>query len=162
MKAARTYIGIDPGITGAVAILRSTGSPKASALFDIPINEVGRVDAYALACEIENLSHARRQFVVEKSQSMPKQGVRSTFNYGFTYGAIIATIEAKFSWSDVHEIRPAEWKKYFDLGRGKYESLELARELFPESGELLKRKKDHNRAEALLLAEYGRRCHADM
>ena len=80
-------------------------------------------------------------------------GVSSTFKFGRAVGAIDAVCEA--FRSPVHYVTPQKWKKLLGLDSDKHKSLELARSLWPNAP--LSRKRDNNRAEALLLAEYLRR-----
>ena len=92
---------------------------------------------------------------IEESQSMPGQGVRSMFTIGLGFGVwlgILAALELPFT-----RVRPALWKTAIGLrGKDKEASRLRAQQLFPTAD--LRRKKDHGRAEALLLALYGRDC----
>ena len=92
---------------------------------------------------------------IEDVHSMPGQGVASTFKFGRAVGAICAVADMKFGvW---HIVSPQRWKKAMGVSQDKDSSLTLARELWPNAP--LTRKKDHGRAEALLIAEYLRRTH---
>lgn len=86
--------------------------------------------------------------VVEQAHSMPKQGVASSFKFGSYYGAALGAVAASFVPSKLVQSR--WWKRQYGLTADKETSLELARQLFPDAP--LKRKKDADRAEALLLA----------
>jgi crossover junction endodeoxyribonuclease RuvC len=89
--------------------------------------------------------------VIEESQPMPGQGVRSMFTCGFGYGlwcGILAALQVPYT-----PIRPAVWKKHFGLSKDKEASRLRAQQLFPAAD--LRRKKDHGRAEALLLAHWA-------
>jgi crossover junction endodeoxyribonuclease RuvC len=94
------------------------------------------------------------EVVVELVHSMPKQGVVSSFKFGVVYGQALSLAQRfRAPW---HLVTPKVWKKEMGLSSDKNESLAMARELWPEAP--LSRKKDVDRAEALLLAEYWRRC----
>jgi Holliday junction resolvasome RuvABC endonuclease subunit len=83
---------------------------------------------------------------------MPKQGISSTWNFARAVGVISAVCE--LTNYPFHLVSPQKWKGYFGLTADKNEALDLARKLFPKAP--LKLKKDINRAEALLIAEYWR------
>jgi crossover junction endodeoxyribonuclease RuvC len=89
---------------------------------------------------------------MEQVHSMPSQGVSSTFTFGRAVGVISAVCE--LTRYPVHLVTPQKWKKHFHLTADKNESLDMARYLWPEAK--LKLKKDINKAEALLIAEYLR------
>ena len=91
--------------------------------------------------------------VIEKQSARPGQGVSSTYKIGYGYGVLIGVLAAlKFP---VVEVAPATWKRATGLtGKDKEASRALARSLWPDC-ELLSRKGDHGRAEALLIARYG-------
>ena len=150
------FIGIDPGHQGAIAVIN--GEFNTVSIEDCPLLN-GQVDTMSL---VEILrSYAIKAEVniwagIEKAQAMPKQGVVAMFNYGVGYGKYLAALAA-FGISFV-EIRPTEWKKEFGLIKAdKERSIVVAKQLFPQVSHLLLRKKNHGRAEALLIAEYNRR-----
>jgi crossover junction endodeoxyribonuclease RuvC len=89
---------------------------------------------------------------MEQVHSMPNQGVSSTFSFGRAVGVISAVCE--LTRYPVHLVTPQRWKKHFHLTADKNESLDMARYLWPEAK--LKLKRDGNKAEALLIAEYLR------
>jgi len=102
------------------------------------------------------LSGSSAAFVVlEQVHAMPKQGVTSSFHFGQGYGALQGIVGA--FGLPVTLVRPQLWKKALGLNSEADKSLALARELYPAAANHLKRKRDHNRAEALLLAHYGLR-----
>ena len=84
---------------------------------------------------------------------MPRQGVASTFKFGAPYGAVLGVLAALKI--QTHLVAPAAWKKHFRLDSDKEKSRALALRTFAASPEHFSRKKDHNRAEAALLALYG-------
>ena len=91
--------------------------------------------------------------VLEKVHAMPKQGVSSVFKFGVAYGAIKAV--AHRFMREIHNPTPQAWKKFHGLiGTEKDASRVLARSIWPEAQ--LHLKKHHGRADALLLADYGR------
>lgn len=144
-----TYIGIDPGATGAIAAIFPDGECN---VWDYPGDEV------ALADILTDIRMGRDcRAVVEQQQAMPKQGVTSMFKLGLNFGAHLGALAAL--QIAVRTVRPAEWKKgYVPPKSDKGESLTVARRLFPTAP--LTRKKDHGRAEALLLADYARKVWA--
>ena len=84
---------------------------------------------------------------------MPGQGVASTFKFGASYGAVrgvLAALQIR-----THLVTPGVWKKHFRLSSDKEASRALALRLFAASPEHFSREKDHNCAEAALLALYG-------
>ena len=97
-----------------------------------------------------------RMVMIEKVGAMPKQGVSSTFKFGKVYGEIIGVVTANNFRLDY--VAPGVWKRTFGLSKDKELSRRKATELFPQHRHNLARKKDHNRAEALLIAEYARRA----
>lgn len=153
----KTYIGIDPGKTGAMAIIGEDVSPV---LTDFAERE--KVLKFFRLDSRDCLDWFSATAVVEKANAHPGQGVVSTFSFGTNYGIWLGQLELASVPYDI--ITPAAWKKeIFDgmkrSGDLKADSLDRARRLFPECGGKLRFKKDHNRAEALLLAEYCRRMH---
>lgn len=150
------YIGIDPGLTGALAVLDDT--LDVVALYDTPTLTLkasrGTRQEYDLPGMVRLLQpyagHSAH-VVIEESQAMPGQGVRSTFTTGLGFGAwlaLLAALEIPYT-----RVRPAVWKRMFMLrGHDKEAARLLAQQLFPSAD--LRRKKDHGRAEALLLAAH--------
>lgn len=148
-------VGVDPGITGAVGVLKNG---QYLAVFDIPTIAKGlgvvkrEVDPAGLAREITSRLDPKEycEVLLERVSAMPGQGVSSVFSFGDSYGACRATI-AVLGLPTVL-IPPAVWKKHFNLGRDKEESRALAIRLFPSAE--LSLKKHADRAEALLMARY--------
>lgn len=143
----RCVMGIDPGVTGGIAFLWPDDRIVA---IDIPIVD-GEVNVDELLTEIKLCSP--RVAVVERASSRPGQGVSSTFKYGQAYGALracCATLKIPH-----HLVSPTKWKKHFALDKDKEKSRGLAIRLWP-GAKCFGRKKDHGRAEAALLAKYGR------
>lgn len=151
-----TYIGIDPGAAGAVAVLvqpipeeEKPGPPLW--VIDMPPNPRDLVDAIRDA-PVGGIAGAL--VVLERQGARPGQGVSSVFKIGQRYGEIVGVLAA-LGLSYV-EVMPGVWKRYMGLtGKDKEASRAMARQLWPDAP--LARKKDEGRAEALLIAEYARR-----
>ena len=109
-------IGIDPGLSGAIAVLDDL---KIFDLFDMPIMPEGKknknqLNSAQLVNIIKRHIHTNSTFViVEQVSAMPGQGVTSMFNFGQTFGAIKG-ICASLNLP-IFYVRPAKWKKHFDL-----------------------------------------------
>ena len=147
-------IGIDPGISGAIGVV-GLGSDLPSAL-DCPII-TGKKHDYDLRAMRDLISNWAQWdqviVVVERVHAMPKQGVTSSFSFGRGFGiwqGILVALGIPY-----HLVEPATWKRHYGLlGKDKSASRVLASRLFPSCS--FARKKDDGRAEALLLADYGR------
>jgi hypothetical protein len=142
------YLGVDPGLSGAVAFY-FPAYPERIAAYDVPVADK-EIDAGAFARIVDRFCPAAA--VIERVSAMPKQGVSSTFRFGQAYGTIRGVIQALGLPS--HLVTPASWKKHFKLPSDKEKARALAVRLWPSS-EHFERKMDHNRAEAALLARYG-------
>lgn len=146
--AYQCIMGLDPGASGAIAFYYPD-SPHLIAAYDAPL-VAGKINPSALSDLIKR--HGPDLSVVEIVHSMPKQGVSSSFNFGMSYGVALGVIGA-LEVPVVH-VSPAKWKKFFGLSADKEEARALAISRWPAS-EHFRRKKDHGRAEAALLAVYG-------
>ena len=150
-------VGIDPGITGAVAAVTPSGALQW--VVDMPIRDAGKRARKANEIDGASLARLLRVYVadigevwIEEVSAMPGQGVSSMFGLGDSRGCIRGVIEALgLSTQRVH---PRAWKRSLGLDSDKDASRALAIRLYPGC-EALARKKDHNRAEAILLARYG-------
>jgi crossover junction endodeoxyribonuclease RuvC len=149
------YIAIDPGLTGALAAIDDAAQLVLCA--DLPVirdHKLAWIDAAGLTSLLLQCRDGRPgQITVERSQAMPGQGVSSTFCTGAVLGSILATCQGLAV--PLHLVTAAVWKRSMGLDSRKPASLDKARLLFPTAE--LARVKDHNRAEACLLAEYSRR-----
>ncbi len=158
-------IGIDPGLTGALASIRDG---KVIAVVDIPTvkREVGpgqEVDARRLLAIIGMLTGDDfPHFIIERVRAMPrrvggkevKMGAQSMFNFGETFGVIRGVVS--ITGYPYTFVEPASWKRRAGLiGGSKEDAVELAKKLYPEASRWLYRKKDHNRADAILIAHFG-------
>jgi Holliday junction resolvasome RuvABC endonuclease subunit len=138
-------LGIDPGVAGGGALLPDNG--KSPVVFDLPV-----VNKQINAGEFRRIVHKLQPDVaiVELVHSMPKQGVASTFKFGMACGLIRGVLLGY--GLPVIDVAPTVWKKHFRLAGNDGElSRALVCRRFPAL-EGLSRKKDHNRAEALLIA----------
>ncbi len=162
MSESHVWIGIDPGLTGAFAIIRG----REIQFFDMPTITVqggktkrNEYDAAAIVSILEG-AVARswsRTVAIEKQQAMPDQGVVSMFRIGVGYGILLGILAGL---RIPHElVAPASWKRALmpDAPKDKGASILAACRLFPQVADQLKRKKDHARSDALLIAEYARR-----
>jgi crossover junction endodeoxyribonuclease RuvC len=151
-KEYKTIAGIDPGYkTGGVALYNPVMDWYE--VHDLPTYESGGVDLVALA-DILNSDNVRYVYI-EKQQAMPKQGISSTFNLGYAFGQIVGMMQL---WEQVSYslVTPAKWKRELGVPRGKDGARIMAQREFPKVAKQLTRKKDEHRAEALLIAKYGR------
>ena len=154
-------IGVDPGFSGAVAVL-----------FDQPIGELGDTFVYDMpvlpnAKGKTELNHAQlllhlncrsssgpTVMWVEKVGAMPGQGVSSMFRFGQQVGAI--EMAAAAHGHILRYVTPAVWKAYFGLSKDKGVARGYAMKRFPALADQLARVKDDGRAEALLISLYGK------
>jgi crossover junction endodeoxyribonuclease RuvC len=147
-------LGVDPGIHGGLAIVRvdADGVPSLVDAIDIPVVGVKakeRVDVLGIRDWV--IGHALQHAVIERAQAMPKQGASSGFKYGRAVGSIEAVIEC--CEIPLTIIEPTAWKKFHQLRGGDKEAgRQRALQLFPSAHALFARKKDHGRAEAVLIA----------
>ena len=152
------HIAVDPGLTGALGAIDDQANLILCA--DLPVirfNKLAWIDANELRTILMTAREGRpARITIERSQSMPGQGVSSTFCIGVVLGSILAACQQIGVPIDL--VTAAAWKNAMGLDSQKSTSLDRARLLFPTAE--LDRKKDHNRAEALILAEYSRRLWA--
>lgn len=141
-------VGIDPGYaSGAIGIIGGA----TDAVHDMPLIHGEGVNVHALAAILAEAG-AHHAFI-ERVSSMPGQGVSTTFKFGFGFGQIRAALA--LSGIPYTLVTPAKWKGHFRLSRDKDASRGRAMQLFPALAAALARKKDADRAEALLIAAYG-------
>ncbi len=148
-------LGIDPGITGGFAVIESDGAFVTAE--DLPIIRDGRlgwIDASAFTSRLIEIRGGRElRATVERVHAMPLNGSQAAFSQGATLGSILASLQVLRV--PIELVQPATWKKSHGLSKDKSASLDRARLMFPSAD--LDRKRDHNRAEALLIAEFSRR-----
>tara|TARA_B100000945_G_C20353650_1_gene583522 strand:+ start:238 stop:729 length:492 start_codon:yes stop_codon:yes gene_type:complete len=156
-------IGIDPGLSGAIAILDDL---KIFDMFDMPIMSEGKKNKNQLnSAQLVNilkrhiLADKDTCVIVEQVSAMPGQGVTSMFNFGQTFGAIKG-ICASLNLP-IFYVRPAKWKKHFELiNASKDASRTKVIEMYPSISDRLRKKKDVNKADAILIARYFKECKA--
>lgn len=159
-------IGIDIGLTGAIA--RAGSSP---AVFDMPTVPDGkgrRIDGRALILLLRQLLPAGEAgvVVIEDIRARPMVNGNARGNTMHSQGSImrsrgIVEAVADIARIEVKLVQPQTWKRFYGLLKTeKNASLNKARSMFPSVESDLKRVKDHNRAESLLIAHYGQREYA--
>jgi hypothetical protein len=150
-------LGVDCGIRGGLAVLEinDNTAPQMLAAIDAPVVGVKakeRIDVIALQEWL--LQHKPAHAYVERAQSMPRQGSSSGFKYGKATGSLETTIV--LCGIPIEIIEASAWKKFFHLHAGDKEGArQLALQRFPSAHALLARRKDHNRAEAMLIALFA-------
>jgi crossover junction endodeoxyribonuclease RuvC len=149
----KTYVGIDPGLSGAIAFITGTG---AYAVHDIPIMAKGtgtvknEINANGMRQILQKTITLEPVAMLERVNAMPGQGVSSVFSLGDSFGACRSVLAC----TDIPTfyVTPTEWKKHFKLTSDKEEARALAIKLYPQAE--LHLKKHIDRAEALLIATY--------
>lgn len=154
------FIGIDVGITGAIGIIKEDGSID---VFDMPIIEkIGKKKkkVYDVNGIFDLLScHKDNSIITIEELHAQPTGTVANFSMGAGWGIFSMAIK---SLNIPHVVvLPGRWKKKMDISSDKSQSRLRVIELFPSAKNYVKLVKDHNRAEALLLAEYGRRLYRD-
>ena len=150
-------IGIDPGLSGGIAILDDLTIYD---IFDMPVMSEGKKNKNQLnSAQLVNIinKHVLKKentfVIVEQVSAMPGQGVTSMFNFGQTFGSIKGICAAL--GLPIFYVRPAKWKKHFNLiNSEKDASRTKVIEMFPKISNKLSRKKDNNKADAILIAQY--------
>ena len=150
-------IGIDPGLSGAIAILEDS---KIKELFDMPVMPDGKKNKRQLNSALlvklikDNIKNLEDTvMIVEQVNAMPGQGVTSMFNFGQSFGVLKGICAAM--QIPMYFVRPAKWKKYFNLiNSEKDASRTKAIEIFPHFSAQLSRKKDSNKADAILISSF--------
>jgi len=156
-------IGIDPGLSGGIAILDDL---KIFDIYDMPIMSEGKKNKNQLnSAQLVNIirknliPNGNTFLIVEQVSAMPGQGVTSMFNFGQTFGSIKGICAALNL--PIFFVRPAKWKKHFDLiNSSKDASRTKVIEMYPSISSRLSKKKDVNKADAILIARYFRDCRA--
>ena len=154
-------IGIAPGLSGGIAIIDDL---KIFDIFDMPIMSEGKKNKNQLnSAQLVNIikNHItikdKTFVIVEQVSAMPGQGVTSMFNFGQTFGAIKGICASL--GLPIFYVRPAKWKKHFDLiNSSKDASRTKVIEMYPSISARLSKKKDVNKADAILIARYFRDC----
>lgn len=156
------FLGIDPGLSGALAFY----NPKTDELkvWDMPVHETKvagkkkrRLDITALANILDPLGALVIMAAVEEVGAMPKQGVSSSFNFGFSAGCAQMVVAAYFI--PMQLVRPNVWKKALHVTGDKNEARRQASRLLPKHATNWPLVKHDGRAEAALLAYYLAKQH---
>ena len=152
-------IGIDPGISGSICFLKD-GVIKD--VVEMPTMIEGKKNKKQvngsqifneISENIKNMDKRKIKVVIEHVTAMPGQGVTSMFNFGQSFGILKGICSAM--QLSVYFVRPAKWKKYFNLiNSEKDASRTRAIEIFPYYSSYLSRKKDSNKADAILIASF--------
>lgn len=144
-------IGIDPGKTGAIALICT--DLGVLGLLDMPI--AGKeVSPQLIGSWLRDWAGRDVNLcVIEDVRSSPQMGVVSAFNFGRSKGVIEGAVAAcRFP---VEKVTPAKWKRDMRLSSDKDEARAMALEMWPDAADEFSRKKDADRAEACLLAVWG-------
>ena len=152
-------IGIDPGISGSICFFEDG---KILEVIEMPTMTEGKknkkqVNGSQIYNEIlkrinKHQNHDVR-VIVEQVSAMPGQGVTSMFNFGQSFGILKGICSAM--QLPMYFVRPAKWKKYFGLiNSEKDASRTKAIEIFPYFSSQLSKKKDSNKADAILIASF--------
>ena len=150
-------IGIDPGISGSICFFKDG---KIIDVIEMPNmidgkknkRQVNGSQVYnEISSRITSIEKKDIKVVIEQVSAMPGQGVTSMFNFGQSFG-ILKGICAAMQLS-MYFVRPAKWKKYFNLIKSEKDaSRTKAIEIFPYFSSQLSKKKDSNKADAILIA----------
>ena len=151
-------IGIDPGISGSICFFKDG---RILDVIEMPVmtegkknkKQVNGAQIYNEFLKRINKKDDEIRVVIEQVSAMPGQGVTSMFNFGQSFGilkGICSTMQLPMFF-----VRPAKWKKYFNLiNSEKDASRTRAIEIFPYYSSYLSRKKDSNKADAILIASF--------
>ena len=150
-------IGIDPGVSGAICILTDG---KITEIYEMPTMIDGKKNKKQVnGAEVTNIinkelvSEKDVNVVIEHVSAMPGQGVTSMFNFGQSFGVLKGICAALKL--PVHFIRPVKWKKHFNLiNTEKDASRTKVIEVFPYISSKISKKKDANKADAILIARF--------
>lgn len=153
-------IGVDPGLTGALALL--SGSDFV-AVVDMPTLRIGKrtvIDHYGVARIVDGwMGGPKLTAWVEYVASSPQMGRASAFNFGQGFGVVIGVLAANFI--PINMVTPPSWKTAMKARGEKDESRARAQTIWPAYSGLFSRVKDHGRADAALIGLYGSRQMAE-
>ena len=152
-------IGIDPGISGSICFFQDA---KIIDVVEMPTMIEGKKNKKQvngsqifneISERIKKIDKKDIKVIIEQVSAMPGQGVTSMFNFGQSYGILKGICSAM--QLPMYFVRPAKWKKYFNLiNSEKDASRTKAIEIFPYFSPKLSRKKDSNKADAILIASF--------
>ena len=151
--------GIDPGLSGAIAVLEDE---VVLDIIDLPVMAEGKKNKRQIngsqiyneiSKRINNDTNQDIRVIIEQVSAMPGQGVTSMFNFGQSFGILKGICSAM--QLPMYFVRPARWKKYFNLiNSEKDASRTKAIQIFPYFSSQLSKKKDNNKADAILIASF--------
>ena len=156
-------IGIDPGITGSICFFQDGKIIDVIEMPNMPEGkknkkQVNGAQIYNEFSKRINIKDDEVRVVIEQVSAMPGQGVTSMFNFGQSYGILKGICSAM--QLPMFFVRPAKWKKYFNLiNSQKDASRTRAIEIFPYFSMQLSKKKDINKADAILIASFYHETH---
>ena len=152
-------IGIDPGISGSICFFEDG---KILDVLEMPTmtdgkknkKQVNGAQIYnEISTKIRGIEKQNLRVIIEQVSAMPGQGVTSMFNFGQSFGILKGICSAM--QLPMYFVRPAKWKKYFGLIKSEKDaSRTKAIEMFPYFSSQLSKKKDSNKADAILIASY--------
>ena len=152
-------IGIDPGISGSICFFEDG---KILEVVEMPTMTEGKKNKRQvngsqiyneISKRINKFEKQNIRVVIEQVSAMPGQGVTSMFNFGQSFGILKGICSAM--QLPMYFVRPAKWKKYFGLiNSEKDASRTRAIEMFPYFSSQLSKKKDTNKADAILIASF--------
>ena len=152
-------IGIDPGISGSICFFEDG---KIIEVIEMPTMTDGKKNKKQVngsqiynefSKRINKNQNQSIRVIVEQVSAMPGQGVTSMFNFGQSFGILKGICSAM--QLPIYFVRPAKWKKYFNLiNSEKDASRTRAIEIFPYFSSQLSKKKDSNKADAILIASF--------
>ena len=152
-------IGIDPGITGSICFFQDVKIIDVIEMPNMPEGKKNKKQVngaqiyYEISSRINDVKKEDIKVIIEQVSAMPGQGVTSMFNFGQSFGILKGICSAM--QLPMYFVRPAKWKKYFNLiNSEKDASRTKAIEVFPYFSSELSRKKDSNKADAILIASF--------
>ena len=183
-------IGIDPGLTGGISVFQGTEcvaihdmptqikntkrqrNKRTRQMEDKVSNEVNATQfgaiihphqfgaaGFDVQVYIEQVGAVYRQD--KKQGKEAHQPLHATFVFGEGFGVLRGVCEVYYGQAQVHRVMPVVWKKHFNLLKTEKDAARLkAIELLPDRADMLKRKKDIGRADAMLIGLYG--CHEEL
>ena len=152
-------IGIDPGISGSICFFQDGKIIDVIEMPNMPEGKKNKKQVngaqlfYEISLRIKDIKKENIKIVIEQVSAMPGQGVTSMFNFGQSFGILKGLCSAM--QLPMYFVRPAKWKKYFNLiNSEKDASRTKAIEIFPYYSSKLSKKKDSNKADAILIASF--------
>ena len=141
-------IGIDPGISGSLCFFEDG---KIIDVIEMPVMAEGKKNKRQV--NGSQIYNENIKVIIEQVSAMPGQGVTSMFNFGQSFGVLKGICSAM--QLPLYFVRPAKWKKYFNLiNSEKDASRTKAIEVFPYISQQLSKKKDANKADAILISSF--------